>query len=111
MGILKEIEAISTSKVIIRVFPLSKTPVLLTAVDSSKATYDVLKKELSLTVNQSPNEACWRLVYDGTKALALFDSDGTTRTIWELFCGTENDCRKKIEELKLDTAEMVELDV
>jgi hypothetical protein len=52
-------------------------------------------------VNTSPRTDCWRLVHDGTKVLALFQSTGITQTINNLFCGTEAECQAKITELHL----------
>ena len=44
----------------------------------------------------------WRLVHDGKKVLALFDSQGTTRTINALFCATtEAEVQAEITRLNL----------
>jgi len=44
-------------------------------------------------INTSPSNKCWRLVYDGTTVMALFESEGETWTINNLFCAeTKQEC-------------------
>lgn len=47
----------------------------------------------NVTVNISPAFKCWRMVYDpaGKKVLSLFESGGTTKTAWPLFCSDPTD--------------------
>ena len=55
-----------------------------------------------LIANLSPSEKSFRLVHDGVKVLALFESEGTTGTINTLFCATtEQECLDEIERLGL----------
>jgi hypothetical protein len=47
----------------------------------------------SVTVNVSPAFKCWRMAYDpaGKRVLSLFESAGTTKTAWALFCSDPTD--------------------
>jgi hypothetical protein len=47
----------------------------------------------NVMVNVSPAFKCWRMVYDlaGKKVLSLFESGGTTKTAWPLFCSDPTD--------------------
>ena len=50
--------------------------------------------------NSSPNYSC-RCVYTGSKVLSLFNSNGVTSTIFDLYEGTEDDCRTFISDNQL----------
>jgi hypothetical protein len=52
-------------------------------------------------VNQSPRQACCRLVHDGKNVVALFESEGVTSTKNRLFCGTKEECEAEIARLGL----------
>ena len=54
-----------------------------------------------IRVNQSPRQACYRLVHDGKNVLALFESEGVTSTKNRLFCGTKEECEAQIARLGL----------
>ncbi len=54
-----------------------------------------------MAINSSPNTQCWRLVHDGKKVMALFESSGVTRTQNTLFCGTEAEVQAEIARLNL----------
>jgi hypothetical protein len=41
-----------------------------------------------VTVNVSPHIQCWRLIHDGVKVIAVFESPGVTKTLNHLFCAT-----------------------
>ena len=56
--------------------------------------------------NFSPRENCHRLVHDGVKVIALFESVGETVTRNELFCGTKAECDAEIVRLGLDRTEV-----
>ena len=64
-------------------------------------TYDTLKNELTIDVNVSPHQKCWRLVHWDGVVKDLFESEGVTHTINHLFVGTEQECLSKIKELGL----------
>ena len=55
----------------------------------------------TLKVSTSPAVQCTRLVHDGKKVLALFDSAGITQTASTLFCGTAAECAAEIARLNL----------
>ncbi len=56
----------------------------------------------ALPCNASPSVLCWRLVHDGTKVIALFQSAGDTWTKQDLFCATtQADCLAEIARLGL----------
>jgi hypothetical protein len=56
----------------------------------------------SVTVNVSPHVQCWRLIHDGKKVIALFESTGITQTINVLYCATtEQEAQAEITRLKL----------
>jgi hypothetical protein len=69
-----------------------------------KAVYDDVRKELSFPVNEvgKADVWSWRLVHDGKAVIDFSYSNGTTGTIFELYEGTYNDCRKKISDLALE---------
>lgn len=55
------------------------------------------------TANKSPSVRCWRLVHDTKKVIALFESEGDTMCIHEMFCATtEKECLDEIARLKLE---------
>jgi hypothetical protein len=55
-----------------------------------------------LTANVSPPEKHLRLVHDGVKVLAMFESEGETWTINTLFCATdEKEIQAEIDRLGL----------
>ena len=79
-----------------------KDPVYLTVVKEGMSSYNALSKELSFNVNESPAKYCWRLAYSLTYKFAhLIESYGVTSTIWNLFCGTETECRDKAKDVGL----------
>ena len=52
--------------------------------------------------NQSENTNCWRLVHDGSRVIALFESTGYTTTKDNLYCATtEVECLAEIDRLGL----------
>ena len=57
--------------------------------------------DISIPFNESPAEDTWRLVHDGKRVLALFQSTGFTWTTNNLFCGSEKECSDVIDQLKL----------
>jgi len=62
-----------------------------------------------VSVNQSPNTDCYRLVHDGTKVISFFQSAGITSTKDTLFCGTEEECKNQIFNLGLQYDEFPSL--
>ena len=50
-------------------------------------------------MNLSPAEHCFRLVHDGKKVIAYFESSGVTRTSHNLFCGTAGECQAEMTRL------------
>lgn len=54
-----------------------------------------------ITVNVITAEDCHRLIHDGTKVIALFNSTGTTKTAHHLYCGTQAECEAEITRLNL----------
>ena len=64
-------------------------------------TYDAFKNELTVDVNVSPYQKCWRLVHWDGVVKDLFESSGVTYTINHLFVGTQKECMDKIKELGL----------
>ena len=64
--------------------------------------WNPLTGELIFDANVSPSTKSWRLVYWNGKVCDLFESEGRTWTINNLFCGTEGECLKEIERLKLE---------
>jgi hypothetical protein len=48
------------------------------------------------------NKKEWRLVYRDGKVKDFFESEGYTWTIYNLFCGTEEECIREFEKLKLE---------
>lgn len=67
-------------------------------------TYDDKKKEVTFEANKSSNKLTWRLVYNDTTGV-LFESDGTTTTIMNLFEGTKEECLKETENKKIKIVE------
>jgi len=53
-----------------------------------------------MNTNPSPSLS-WRLVHDGATVIALFESEGYTSTIHNLFVGTEAECRAEVARLNL----------
>ena len=72
--------------------------------DAKIGTYDAVKKEYVCPTNRSEKSYCFRLVHDGKKVIDLIESDGVTESIFELYCGTEAECRVEIKRLKLDAS-------
>ena len=63
-------------------------------IETGKGEYDSLTQKITFNVNQSPYKECWRLVYDTKRLITyLFKSGGITETIWNMYCGTEEECR------------------
>jgi len=54
--------------------------------------------------SESPLRSTWRLVHDGTHAIAFFESAGRTWTTNALVCGTSNECQTVVAKLKLEPA-------
>jgi hypothetical protein len=54
------------------------------------------------------NKKIWRLVYSKGKVKDLFESEGYTWTINDLFCGTKKECLDKIKELKLEEGKEID---
>jgi len=66
------------------------------------STYDAIKNEVRFTCNVSPsNEKCWRLLHWDGKVRDLFEAEGYTYTIDNLFCGTKAECLAEISRLGL----------
>lgn len=53
------------------------------------------------TISESSRELSWRLVHDGVRVHDLFESEGVTGTKFNLFTGTEEECRAEIARLGL----------
>ena len=53
--------------------------------------------EKNIQLNQSPNKKCWRCVIIKGKVAHFFESEGVTRTKWEMFCGGKTECLEEIE--------------
>ena len=66
--------------------------------------YDEAKAELTVKVNASPAEKCFRLVHDGKSVLFFFEDDGLTETAHNLICGTKEDCEKEFAALGHDVS-------
>lgn len=59
-------------------------------------------KTSTVLANVSPREKSWRLVHDGIKVITLFEGEGETWAIWNMFCATtEKECLDEITRLKL----------
>ncbi len=57
----------------------------------------------TITVQESPTETCWRLIHNGAKVIALFESSGLTWTKDNLFCATtKQECLDEIARLKIE---------
>ena len=65
-------------------------------------SWNPLTGKLTFDVNVSSPAKSWRLVYWAGRVRDLFESEGRTWTINNLFCGTEDDCLKEIERLKIE---------
>jgi len=64
--------------------------------------YSDKEHKVSFTVNSfASDKPCWRLVHDGVRVIALFESSGITETVYTLFVGTREECMKEVERLKL----------
>ena len=77
------------------------------------STYDAIKNEVRFTCNVSPsNEKCWRLLYWDGKVRGLFEAEGYTYTIDNLFCGTKAECLAEISRLGLiyDSSSVTDLE-
>ena len=68
--------------------------VTLTATDANN-------NPITFEANRSQNVDCWRLVYNDTQIIDLFQAVGYTTTRDNLFCGTEQECNDLITSLKL----------
>ena len=64
-------------------------------------SWNPLTGELIFDANVSSSAKSWRLVYWNGKVCDLFESEGRTWTINNLFCGTEDECLEEIKRLKL----------
>ena len=68
----------------------------------SEPDKDGYRRVTDLPVNRSPARRCWRLVHDGIGVIGLFDSDGITMTIHEMFVSaTREECEAEIDRLRL----------
>lgn len=55
-----------------------------------------------LEFNQTDNQLSWRLVYDDKKVIQLFQSDGYTRSIYNIFLANSKEaCLTEIYRLNL----------
>ena len=73
---------------------------LTTAIVSKQYDKDDAKKVVSLVESQA--KPCWRLVHDGVKVLALFESGGITWTKHNMYCATlKTECEAIIKKLGL----------
>ena len=72
-----------------------------------KTTRFITSKGIASDVYLSSGKKSWRLVHDGNKVLALFESEGITGTINKLFVGTEKESKEEIKRLKLKPLEEV----
>jgi len=80
----------------------------LSAIEDGKATYDNITKKVTLTLNESPNKKCWRLVWDRNKnVIGFFESSGITRTYHDLYCGTKEECLNTIKNINLIIGEEI----
>jgi len=79
----------------------------------------VIKKQIVMpdeSVNEynetENNDRCFRLVYDGSKVILFCEANGFTATRYNLFIGTEAECRLEAEKLNLELSEpqIMELD-
>lgn len=70
---------------------------------AGKITFDTAPKagDTVVAFKESPAKVDTRLVHDGTKVIALFDSNGFTWTKNVLFCGTSKECDDEITLLAL----------
>lgn len=85
-----------------RVIPMNVEPTDLISFVEGKATYSSIDKELTLTVNESMNKLCWRVVYNLKYGfIHFFESNGVTSAIWDMFCGTKQECLKEAGRLGL----------
>jgi len=54
-------------------------------------------------INKTDNEMSWRLVHDGVKIIALFESSGVTKSMNTIFlAATEAECQTEIYSLNLE---------
>lgn len=83
-------------------------PLTITAIAEGKATYNNSKKCYVMDVNESPVKECWRCVHKNSVVLDLEETNGTTGTLWDLFCGTGVEVRTEIEKLKLKMPEDIQ---
>ena len=68
----------------------------------SIADKDGYRRVTDLPVNRSPAKRCWRLIHDGIGVIGLFESDGITMTIHEMFVSaTREECEAEIDRLRL----------
>ena len=70
------------------------------ALEKTLAAADVAQK---MDIRSSPDEKSWRLVHDGKRVKALFESSGFTWTADTLLCTrTEEECLEEIQRLGLE---------
>ena len=53
----------------------------------------------AVTFNISPPDQCFRLIHDGARILNYFEASGFTRTLSNLFCGTDEECQAEMARL------------
>ena len=70
--------------------------------DLKDTSFDSLKQEVSFRVNRFGGKKCHRLVHDGKKVLAFFESDAITETIHPMVCGTKTELEQFIKDNKLE---------
>ena len=70
-------------------------------------SWNPLSGELIFDANVSPPAKSWRLVYWAGEVCDLFESEGRTWTINNLFCGTEKECFDEIERKKLEYVQIL----
>lgn len=93
-----------------KVISMDVEPTNLISFKEGKATYSSIDKELTLTVNESVNKLCWRVVYNLKYGFThFFESNGVTSAIWDMFCGTRQECLDEAKRLDLVLPEEEEI--
>jgi len=65
---------------------------------------EVTQENINGTViNRTDSEMSWRLIHDGNRVIDLFESSGTTVTMYDIFlASTLEECQAQIYSLDLD---------
>jgi hypothetical protein len=63
--------------------------------------YDSGKKELQFDVSETPPDFCWRMVYNKKELIVLLECDGVTSSMYDIFCGTYEECLAEADRLGL----------